>query len=69
MKQPGDEIIIRLIDPNYPDNDLKECRVNRDPSLFPTPQRHCLYKILGLMDKINELNKQEERRYDRSRSY
>lgn len=68
--KPGDIIKIKIIDEYYPDNVLKFCYVNRDPSKYPNLQRNLLYKILECMDKINELNEKEEKLeqyyYDRS---
>lgn len=71
MKQPGEEIIISLFDPNYPDNQLKECIVRRFNNIFENQYRSYMYHILGYIDKIIELNKRENKLreyYDRSRS-
>lgn len=58
-KQPGDEIVISLSNPNYPEVKLRSCRVNRSPRMEKSLQRSYLRKILKCMDEIDRLNENE----------
>lgn len=58
-KYPGDEIVISLSDPNYPEVNLRSCRVNRSPRMETSLQRSYLRKILKCMDEIDRLNENE----------
>jgi hypothetical protein len=60
-KHPGDEIVISLSDPNYPEVSLRSCRVNRSPRMETSLQRSYLRKILKCMDEIDRLNEKRSK--------